>query len=411
VNRDELIKYTEANADIGNECDVLKTDCDIIVYLFDNCEITVPNENRYFVDVNCIGVKNMVRKDRVQKYKQEKIDSGLILGETALAHTGAYDFGHTNAGWESVIELGIWGLRKRIDKYAEKTSDMKKLRFYQNIARVYDAALRFIKRAAEEAKVAGRCEMAAGLEHLRENSPSNLYEALQTSIVYYTLQQFFEGTPLRTLGRVDKLFYPYYKIEDKAIAHQMLYDYIMEVDRFKADANIPFAIGGTDIDGNSIVNELSYVMMDIYRNAGTADTKVHMFCSEDMPDDLLMQVFAGVRDGSNSIVFMNDGKVIESLEKLGEDHISASNYHVVGCYECGGDGELTCSCNARVSLPKALELALNKGRDMLTGELIGLENDGVFESFEDVYAEFARQISHIAKCAMRLQIFTKLIMI
>ena len=44
--------------------------------------------------------------------------------------------------------------------------------------------------------------------------------------------------------------------------------------------------------------------------------------------------------------------------KVGETHSDAVNYHVVGCYECGGEGELTCSCTTRVNIPMALELAL-----------------------------------------------------
>jgi formate C-acetyltransferase len=97
---------------------------------------------------------------------------------------------------------------------------------------------------------------------------------------------------------------------------------------------------------------------------------------------------------------MSDRRVIEALEKQGVAHQDAVDYHVVGCYECGGAGELTCSCNARVNIPKALELALNGGRDMLTGKQIGLENDGHFESFDALYREFERQLTYLCKCAM-----------
>ncbi|MBQ8758623.1 MAG: hypothetical protein IJZ20_02925, partial [Clostridia bacterium] len=75
---------------------------------------------------------------------------------------------------------------------------------------------------------------------------------------------------------------------------------------------------------------------------------------------------------------------------------------MVGCYECGAEKELTCSCNARVNIPKALELALTGGRDMLTDKLIGLENDGVFPTFDALYGEFLRQLEYLCKCAMRV---------
>ncbi|MBR6753136.1 MAG: hypothetical protein IKM05_03800, partial [Clostridia bacterium] len=46
-----------------------------------------------------------------------------------------------------------------------------------------------------------------------KGAPRNLYEAMQITMVYYTLQHHFEGTHLRTLGRLDNLFYPFYKKE------------------------------------------------------------------------------------------------------------------------------------------------------------------------------------------------------
>ena len=243
--------------------------------------------------------------------------------------------------------------------------------------------------------------MAQGLLRLAENRPSNLYEALQTSCIYYVLQNYFDGTILRTLGRLDKIFYPFYKKEEKAYADRLIYDYIKEIEAWRVGSNIPFAIGGSDEYGNDLINELSYVIVDAYSKAETCNTKFHLLCTDNTPTDIIEKAFSCVRDGNNSIVFMSDKRIIESLEKIGAKHKDASNYHVVGCYECGAEGELTCSCNARVNLPKALELAINGGRDMLTGKLIGLETESHFESYEDLYAEFIRQVKHLCRYAMR----------
>ena len=77
------------------------------------------------------------------------------------------------------------------------------------------------------------------------------------------------------------------------------------------------------------------------------------------------------------------------------------DYHIVGCYEPGANNELTCTCNGRVNLPKALELALNKGRDMLTDQPIGLETDSNFASFHELYSEFERQLNYLCECAIK----------
>lgn len=401
LSRNELLQWAEEHAEFGAKVDILKNDCDMIEFLLDHCEINIPSRNRYFVEVNCGGITSGLAKERKSRFSYLVEDAGLSHGSEALAYTGACDFGHTSAEWGSVISLGIYGLRERIAEYAAAHGE-KRDGFYRNLLRVYDASLRFMNRAAEQAALLGRTEMADGLLNLCRGCPATLFEAMQTSVIYYSLQQFFDGTALRTLGRLDQLFYPYYVKEDRAAAEQMLLDYLQEIDRFKAAANMPFAIGGSDSEGNCLINGLSYALLNVYGKANTTCTKFHILCSEKTPQDLLEHAFRLIREGKNSIVMMSDRRVIEALEKQGIEPEDAVDYHVVGCYECGGAGELTCSCNARVNIPKALELALNGGRDMLTAKVIGPENDGQFETFEALYQEFERQLTHLCQCAMRI---------
>ena len=400
LSKEQLLDWVESHIKLGSNIDILKNDCEIIEFMLDQCEIEIPEGNRFFVKVNCTGISDVVIAKR-RKPIRSLIDARLRDGVEALAHTGYCDYSHTTAEWESVIGLGIYGLRNRIEEYARNNAGNKKAEsFYEQILRVYDAALRFMERASDKAASSGKQEMASALLRLTKTRPSNLFEALQTSIIYYFLQHFFDGTYLRTLGRLDGLYYPYYVQEDKSYAEKLLLDYVKEIDRLEAPANIPFALGGTDADGNDLINELSYVWLDTYKNAETINTKLHLLCSAHTPDDIVKTAFKYIREGNNSIVFMSDTRVIEALKNQGVEHNDAVRYHVVGCYECGGEGELTCSCNARVNIPKALELALNKGKDMLTGKLIGLENSGNFESFESLCEEFERQLAYLCKCAM-----------
>ena len=400
LSREELLNWVENHIVLGEGLDILKNDCEIIEFALDHCEIDIPEQNRFFINVNYADIPCFVKKKRMESLG-ELVTSRLREGIEALAYTGACDYSHTTAEWESVIKLGIYGLRNRVSEYAMSNSENEDAKgFYEQILKVYNAALRFMRRASDTAALCGRTEMAASLLRLTNNAPSNLFEALQTSIVYYHLQQFFDGTVLRTLGRLDSLYYSYYARENKNEADQLLLDYIKEIDRLHAPANIPFALGGTGEGGECLINALSYIWLDMYQKASTTNTKLHILCSENTPEDIIKKAFRYISEGNNSIVFMSDGRVIESLEKQGVAHKDAVDYHVVGCYECGGEGELTCSCNARVNIPKALELALNGGRDMLTGKLIGLENSSHFETFGDLCEEFERQLTYLCKCAM-----------
>ena len=399
--REELKNRIDSLVKNDNDIDVLENDCDIIEFMLDNCEFEILPKNRFFVTVNCRDL-NYSKFIRLKKYSGMTKEAGLLDGIKALAYEGEEDFSHTSAVFESVISLGIYGLRERVAKYLEKNSDTeKKKRFYKNLLRVYDAALRFMRRVGEAAMLCGKREMAGGILHLCEGSPINLYEALQTSFIYYNLQQFFEATPLRTLGRLDSLFYPYYKKEEKEFADRLLLDFLKEFDSYEVLANLPFALCGTDPDSHDLTNELSYALLDAYERAETCNIKLHLLCSKNTPVDFIEKAFCAVRRGNNSMVFMSDEKIIESLIKQGAEPADAAKYHVVGCYECGADGELPSTCNARINIVKALELALNGGRDMLTDKQIGLENDGNFDSYEALFAEFVRQMNHLCAMAMK----------
>ena len=403
MKREALEKYAyclQAKG-VDENGSVLGIDCDIIEYLFDNCEITIPEENRFFVNVNCDGIQREVFALRAAKYKKVIVNGNLYEGYSALAYTGEYDFGHTSAAWENIIPSGIFGLREKAAEYSERFADNKeKYHFYSSVKRVYDAAIRFMARAADLADSLGKSEMADGLRHLSSGEPQNLYEAMQTSLVYYAMQQWFEGTNLRTLGRIDSLFYPFYKKENKDKARVLIRDYLKEINRFKVLANIPFALGGSDVFGNCLINELSYEIINAYKELNLPDTKFHIFAPKNIPDDIIDLAFECIREGKNSIVFLSDEKVIESLEKIGAERKDAVGYHVVGCYECGAEGELTCSCNARVNIPKALELALNGGCDMLTGKKIGLTPIAKIDDYDSLFAEFSHQLSYLCECAV-----------
>ena len=173
-NREKLMEYAKQHLQIGEDRDVLQNDCDILVYLLEHCEITVPKTNRFFVQVDCAEIMNYLTWERCDGFRQEIIDAGLAEGEEVLAYTGLIDISHTTPEWENVISLGFVGIRNRVRKYAEINSgDAGKQRFYSNVIRVYDAIIYFLKRAAEKAKDCGKQEMAEGLEALTRREPRN----------------------------------------------------------------------------------------------------------------------------------------------------------------------------------------------------------------------------------------------
>jgi len=400
--RSQIDKIENAFNDIADTQDVIKTDGDIISYILENCEIEASPNNSFFFSISGENIMQEIIVSRALKYNADLLKSGLKDGEDCLAYTGRYDFSHTCPDFAAILALGFTGLKSRVTEYSEKYGNTpEKKRFYNNLIKVYDSVFCFLDRTISFAKDHGFDRIADGLESIKKNPPQNLFEAMQTMIVYYALQHTVEGTYVRTLGRLDKLLFTYYQKEKyREYADQLIDEFFQSIDTLKAPANIPLALGGTDINGNSSVNELTYKLLKSYHTVYTSNTKLHLMCSENTPDDLLGLAMDGVRKNKNSIVFIGDQTVIHALTKIGDQFEDAADYHIVGCYECGAFGELTCSCNGRVNIPKAIEVSLNNGIDMLTGMKIGVDCNTNPKTFDEFLSNFETQLRYFSKCAI-----------
>ena len=81
------------------------------------------------------------------------------------------------------------------------------------------------------------------------------------------------------------------------------------------------------------------------------------------------------------------------------------DYAPVGCLEntlAGDDRSGTVDVN--LNLAKAVELALNDGRDMASGEQVGPKTGDPrqFEDFEEFYAAFEAQLEHLLDWIIRV---------
>lgn len=402
TNREVMAEYIRMHAAVGDAPDVLELDSQNLVYLLDHSEIGVPEQNRFFVTTDADNLEWEAIRIREAVFQEEVVRRGLHLGGKNKAYTGAMDFSHTTPEWERVLAKGIVGLRNDLEIRKNETDDPQKARFYNACLNVYDAALRFMGRAADAAEAAGKQEMARGLRALCTRAPQNLLEGMQTMLAYYMFQHSYDGSYLRTLGRLDVLFYDWFIEEEPETGRKLIYDFMEEIDRLNAPSNIPFAIAGTGPDGKVTVNGLSYLLLEAYQNTPSVNTKLHLLCTDQTPERIIAEAFRGARNGKNSVVFMADDKIKESLIRLGADPLDAANYHIVGCYECGAQGELTCSCNARVNIPKAVEYAMSGGVDLLTGDRVGMENKGHFADFDAFFTEYTRQLLYLTDRAIEV---------
>ena len=406
-NVDELKNEIYALDDANIGLDVMTRDGMVLEKLFSEVPIKGRPQNRFFYDSGVFVAHPLLyrRRNRILDRILELSGRDRKENSDCMGYSGFLDIGHTAPDYKNIFELGLCGLLARLEKYAEGEYTEREKLFYNEGIKVWRAAIKYVERAAEEC---GNAEQSRALAALAKRPPESLFEAIQLSFVYYVIQHWFDGANVRTLGRLDSLYNDFYKADlacgrlDEQSARELVDAMYKELDQINITANMPFAIGGTGADGKTLVNEMSYILLEEYAKLSLPNVKLHFLYTDDMPTDLVNIALDAVRSGANSICFMGDKTVTKSLVKLGEDAEDAREYAVVGCYECGGRGEVTCSCNARVNIPKAIELAFNNGHDFLSGVLLGAEIEKEPESFDEFYVEFLRQLGLLCESSMIL---------
>lgn len=387
---------------------VLLNDARILAFILDNCDIAVSEKSEFFVRPLTGDYENRIMRRfwirRLQELRKNTADDPVrTAGKDSFAFTGAPDFGHTAPGWKNIFRYGLGGLCQRV---RSRTGEARNPDFVEACVTVLEAASRFVLRAAEAAEAAGCSRMAEGLRHLSVGTPRNLYEGFQLTLLYYCLQQEFETSNIRTMGRLDQLLQPLYEKEtDKEYVRQLTHRYMVEIDALKATANLPFALGGTDAAGISQVNEMSYIILRAYEETKLPDTKLHILWTPDMPRDFLELCMRCIRDGGNSLVFINNQKMVDGLVKLGLERKHAVDFSIVGCYESSGGEEVPCSCSGKIGVVKALEVTLHGGRDAMNGNLIGLEQPVDFDTFDQLYRAFLANVKHFCRESIRITDF------
>ncbi len=223
-----------------------------------------------------------------------------------------------------------------------------------------------------------------------------------------------------SMGRIDQYLYPYLKrdLEEGRIDRNFAFDIVANlwvktneiVPAFDSlleqyfsgqTTNQAVTIGGCDIYGRDATNELTYLMLEVTQRLKLRQPNVHVRINRETPKSFLEKLAAAISEGCNNLALFYDDTAVKALKKAGVSDEDAFNYTTVGCVEIAPFGNsFTSSDAALINVAKALEYALNEGKDMQFGYEFGVRT-GKPESFEDLLENLRRQLSHIVKLVVR----------
>ncbi len=239
--------------------------------------------------------------------------------------------------------------------------------------------------------------MIKTLERVPAYGAETLFEAIQSFILLWQVMCLEQApNPFAfSVGNADRIFAPYAKDIDRATAGELFKHFLVffnVADRSWAiSQNI--IIGGRDINGNDLTNEMSYALMDAYYDMNLPQPILSVKLHKNTPDKFYEELgrflfSAGVLTPS----FFNDDSLYEMLGSSGIDVQDLPDVSVAGCQEpliMGKDNGNT--TNSWLNLAKILELTLTGGVSAVTGERIA---DLKAAKLENIREEFYKNVEY-----------------
>ena len=333
--------------------------------------------------------------------------------------------GHICPNCEKWLKKGPAGIKAEAEKYLETASGDKK-DFYESVIIVMEGVQQFMMRYCsfllekaetekDKIKKENMILTAENCKNISSRLAENFHEAVQSLWFLFVVLHMESNASSFSPGRMDSFLYPYYKkdIEKGILTNEKALEiieclwlkfneivYMRNSHSAKYFAGFPIgfniAVGGQNEKGEDFVNELSFLFLKAQEHLGLSQPNLSVRLHKGTKDKILKEAIKVVAKGSGMPQFFNDEAVIPAMEELGISEKDARNYAIVGCVELTTQGNnLGWSDAAMFNLNKILELTLNGGKCLLTGEQLS-ENFGdltTYKTFEELEKSFEKHLN------------------
>ena len=390
-------------------------------YILDNVRIDV-NPHDWFVGIDCWRFlrNRLIHKTLVMKWQEEVYQKYAPEQRKRMKMHNEFgslqvwpDYDHSVPDWNVVMELGFPGLLERARQHRRMHEEQGTLTeerkvYYDAIETEYSAVLRFLSRlhrqAVERSAEYPRCGMVAKcLESLMKGGATNTFEMLQLDYLYFFIAEYFDSLQVRSYGNLDVMLKPFYERDlangtftEEQIRELVSY-FLLQTSSMHHYWGHPMYLGGTDENGETLINEVSYLILDEYDRMGIYDPKIQIKWDEKTPKKFTSRVLDMIRRGHNSFVFVCMPNAITAMMANGITEDEARSCVISGCYEMQPAGKYIGTGAGNLNMAKGVELVFHNGRDSLSGTMLGVET-GMLEdlkTFDDFYQAYLRQIEFL----------------
>ena len=387
-------------------------------YVTQHVQIDV-NSHDYFVGFGCWDRHDRPLTQIIDKWNEE-VDNNFLKTKQQIDDSNASgaslmwkDFDHSAPDWDAIFELGFPGLLERARCYRKEREDKGQMTdavqaYFDGIEITYSAILEMLVRfrdyALEHADGNKRIQGTADcLNTLIHGAPTNTYEVLQLIYLFFMFGEHIDRFQVRSLNNLDRTIYPYYlnDLKEKRYTEEQireLFAYFMmqwaSIDNYWGH---PFYLGGTKKNGESEINDLSYLILDVFDELSICTPKIQIKKSANTPVKFTNKVLDMIRRGNSSFVFVSEEGIKRAMLKIGVSEEDAGNCDITGCYEFIPRGRGNSTAVGYINMLKPLEQVFNNGvgSDFAVESCWQTLELASIKTFEDFYQAYIKKLDNI----------------
>jgi pyruvate formate-lyase/glycerol dehydratase family glycyl radical enzyme len=299
-----------------------------------------------------------------------------------------------------------------------------------------DAIITFAERHADLAEAKAKTEknpvrkeellkIAEVCRWVPANAPRNFREAIQMYwFVHLGTITELNGWDAMNPGHFDQHLTPFYEKEikegslTKVAAQELLSCMWIKVNNHTAPPKVGITakesgtyndftninIGGLKADGSDGVSEVSYIMLKVIEDLHLLQPGTSVHISHKTPDRFLHEACKVIRQGHGYPSVFSPETYIMEMVSMGKSLTDAREGGCSGCIEVGAFGKEAFVLTGYLNVPKILEVTLNNGIDPSSGKQVGIPTGDPckFNSYEDLYDAFRRQLDYIIDQKIRV---------
>ena len=366
------------------------------------------------------------------------VDTGIIDNDSKWRQA----VGEVTPDYQDVLfRKGFGGIIQEAQEHIAKLDlcspeDEEKKDFYESVIWTSKGIIRYANRYGDEAERLAAQEkdpqrakelrvIAQNCRRVPEHPPESFYEAIQ--FLWFTqIGGILSENPLSlNPGRFDQYMDPYYEkdlaagaiTEDSALelieALWLKYsEWVWTISANTADYFAGYnqfqnlTVGGKTRDGHDGTNPITYLALKATEEVRTHQPGLSVRVQADCPKEFLDAITHLVSKGTGFPAIHSDSVGYQMLLNAGYEPEDARDWNNCGCVVPHNrkTGEWTAAVN--MNFGSALEYALNQGKSLMTGQLMGLEEKpaGEFSSYEEVKAAFFKQFDNLCRHSVILTV-------